>query len=113
MIALRPDDNMQAVFATWMVAAPFNNPLYVQTEGKRYKGVGGHLFAIAAQKSVEYGYGGAIAGFAANKELMLHYQKMFNAIPICMLHPYQIFIPEDSAQKIQEVYDYDWTEDII
>mgnify|MGYP006990162738 CR=1 FL=1 len=32
---------------------------------QKYVGVGGHLFAIAADKSIEWGYEGAIHGFAA------------------------------------------------
>ena len=30
-----------------------------------------------------------------------------------MLHPYQIFIPEEESSKIQEVYNYDWTDEFI
>lgn len=30
-----------------------------------------------------------------------------------MLHPYQIFISEEAGKSIQEVYDYEWTDDII
>lgn len=113
LVAIRPDNDMQAVFVTWMVAAPHNNPEILNGKEKRYKGVGGHLFAIASKKSVDYNYGGAITGFAANEKLMQHYCQLFNAEKICMLHPYQIFIPENEGLKIQEVYNYDWTEDII
>lgn len=80
---------------------------------KKYNGVGGHLFAIAAQRSEEYGFGCAISGFAANQKLMEHYCQVFKAEAICMLHPYQIFIPEESGKYIREVYDYEWTDDII
>ena len=113
LIALRPDENMQAVFITWMVAAPHNNPEILNGEDKRYNGLGGHLFAVAAKRSEDFGYNGAITGFAADKELMQHYCNKFNAEAICMLHPYQIFIPEEEGKKIQEVYNYDWTEEII
>ena len=110
LVALRPDSAMKTAFVTWMVAAPHNNPLNGK---KRYNGVGGHLFAIAARRSGEFGYGCAISGFAANRALMEHYCQTFEAEPICMLHPYQIFIPESAGQKIQEVYDYEWTDDIL
>ena len=113
LVALRPDSNMQAIFITWMVAAPVNNPELLNGKNKKYNGVGGHLFAVAVKKSIDYGYGGAITGFAANKELMNHYCKTFHADAICMLHPYQIFISEDNGLTIQEVYSYEWTEDII
>lgn len=111
LVAVRPDANMKTSFVTWMVAAPHNNPEMV--ESKRYNGVGGHLFAIAAQKSFDYGFGCAISGFAANKDLMEHYVKAFAAEPICMLHQYQIFIPEESGKQIREVYTCEWTDEII
>lgn len=113
LVALRSDSNMQAVFVSWMVAAPHNNPQSLSDNGKVYEGVGGHLFAIASKKSLDFGYGGAITGFAANKKLMDHYCNVFHSEPICMLHPYQIFIPEEEGKKIQEVYTYDWKNCII
>ena len=66
-----------------MCTNPENNKLI--TDDVRYYGVGGHLFAIAAQKSIEYGHGGLIYGFAANKELLKHYVKVFNGEFIGML----------------------------
>jgi len=111
LVAVRPDDNMQTAFVTWMTSSPQNN--HEMVKNKRFNGVGGHLFAIAAQKSCEYGYGGAISGFAADEDLMNHYINVFNAEPICMLHPYQFFIPDEEGSKLCEVYDYEWTEDII
>ena len=38
---------------------------------------------------------------------------IFNAEPICMLHEYQIFIPEIEGQRIKEVYTYDWTDECL
>ena len=73
--------------------------------------MGGHLFAIAAQRSDELGYDGYITGFAANMELVNHYKSTFNAEHIGMLHPYQIIISEKEAHKIREAYDYEWTDD--
>ncbi|MGN0424863.1 MAG: hypothetical protein ACI4FY_06030 [Acetatifactor sp.] len=113
LVAIRPDKDMQAVFVTWMVAAPHNNPEMLGKMSKRYNGVGGHLFAVAVKRSVDFGFGGAITGFAADKKLMYHYCSAFHAEAICMLHPYQIFIPEEEGMKIQEVYNYDWTDEII
>ena len=111
LLAVRPDESMASAFVTWMCAAPDNNPQL--TDEKRYEGVGGHLFAIAAQRSFDYGFEGAISGFAADRKLMEHYCETFDAEPICMLHPYQIFIPESSGAKIREVYDYEWTDEVI
>ena len=54
-----------------MCTAPQNNPII--TENQKYAGVGGHLFAIAAERSLSLGFGGAITGNAANMELVEHY----------------------------------------
>ena len=109
LIAVRNDPDSQTAFIDWAVASPENNRIV--SGYKKYIGVGGHLFAIAAKKSADYGYGGAISGFAANRDLMEYYIKHFGAEPICMLHDYQIFIDEVNAQKIQEVYTYEWTDE--
>ena len=79
----------------------------------KYSGVGGHLFAIAAQKSLDYGFNGIVYGFAANKKLLEHYVKVFNAEYIGVLHPYQFAIDEKNSTKIMEVYDYEWTDEEI
>lgn len=71
LLAVRPDVSMASAFVTWMCAAPENNP--EMTLQKKYEGVGGHLFAIAAQCSFNYGFEGAISGFAADRKLMEHY----------------------------------------
>lgn len=109
LIALQRSDDMQAVYIAWMCTAPQNNKLLVNEP--KYLGVGGHLFAIAANKSLEYSYGGTITGNAANKELLEHYCKVFNADFLGVLHPYQMMITEENAKKIVEVYDYEWTDD--
>ena len=93
----------------FLCTSPDNNKLL--TDDIRYLGVGGHLFAIAAQKSVDYGYDGYMYGFAANKELLDHYVETFNGEGIGVLHPYQFAIDEVNAKKIMEVYDYDWTDE--
>lgn len=104
LLAIRNDQEMKAAFISWMVAAPHNNKYSFGT--KKYEGVGGHLFAIAAFKSDEYGYGCEMTGYAANRELEEHYIRHFDAIPIHMQHPYQILIESKSGRKIQEVYTY-------
>ena len=94
-----------------MCASPDNNKLL--SEDVKYLGLGGHLFAIAAQKSLEYGFGGFMDGFAANQNLLQHYVEVFNGEIIAMLHPYQFAIDEKNAKRIMEMYDYDWTDDEI
>ena len=76
-----------------------------------YKGIGGHLFAIAAQKSYEYGFDGFLTGFAANEKLMFHYCKEFGAEAIQILHPYQIGISPEESKKLMDVYTYEWTDE--
>ncbi len=111
LVALYPSQDMRAVFLTWMCAAPINNKQLGSEP--RYAGVGGHLFAIAAKRSIDYGFGGALTGFAANMELVKHYCAAFRAEHIGMLHEYQIFIDENLAQELVEVYDYEWTDEEI
>ena len=109
LVAIRDDKDMQAAYVSWMVAAPQNNPQIV--EQKKYMGVGGHLFAIAAAKSEEYGYNCEMTGFAANEQLEQHYVDNFDAIRIHMLHPYQILITEDAGKRIKKAYTYEWKDD--
>ena len=65
LVAIARDQDLKAVYITWMCTSPDNNKLI--TDDVRYLGVGGHLFAIAAQKLVEYGYDGYMYGFAADQ----------------------------------------------
>lgn len=109
LVACQRIDDYEAVYISWMCAAPQNNKMIA--EEKKYIGVGGHLFAIAVDKSLEFGFGGAVTGNAADKELVEHYCNAFGAQHLGLLHPYQIFIDEDNAKKIKEVYDYEWTDD--
>ena len=47
---------MKALYITWMCTSPDNNKLL--NDNIKYLGVGGHLFAIAAKKSVDNGFDG-------------------------------------------------------
>ena len=109
LVALHADSDMQAMYIAWMCTSPENNKLI--TDDIKYFGVGGHLFAIAAKKSIDNGFDGSMHGFAANKELLDHYTKVFGGEVIGILHPYQFAIDEDNAAKIMEVYDYEWTDE--
>ena len=109
LVALHNDQDARAVYMAWACTAPHNNKH--DYGAQKYSGVGGHLFAIAADKSREWGYGGAVHGFAANKELFDHYINVFNAQALCLQHMYQIFINEIAAAKLLEVYSYEWDKD--
>lgn len=111
LVAIAKDENLKAIYIAWMCTNPENNKLI--NDEVKYLGVGGHLFAIAAQKSVEYGFDGYMYGFAANRELLDHYVSVFNGEHIGVLHPYQFAIDEENAAKIMEVYDYEWTDEEV
>ena len=72
--------------------------------GRHYEGVGGHLFAIAAKKSLEAGYGGFIFFEAKNIELVNHYQTRFGATWIGRPHEYSMIIDEKAAQELLDNY---------
>lgn len=68
------------------------------------------IFAIVADKSIQWGYEGALYGFAANQELLEHYIEVFHAEYLGILHQYQFFVDEVQARKLLEVYHYEWNE---
>ena len=108
LVAVEGNDDMDALYINWMCCSPDNNKLIV--DEPRYKGVGGRLFAIAAQVSIDRGYDGYLYGFAANAKLLEHYMGSLGAEHIGVLHPYQIAIDGARARKIIEEYDYEWTD---
>ncbi|WP_285825654.1 hypothetical protein [Schaedlerella arabinosiphila] len=108
LIGIRKDNASNAAYMHWACTAPQNN-IY-DTGKKKYAGVGGHLFAIAAEKSIQWGFEGTIHGFAANAELLNHYIEKFHAEYLGMLHQYQFFIDEYAAKSLLEVYHYEWNE---
>jgi hypothetical protein len=109
LIAITPKKDHSAVYLNWAVTAPHNNPLMLEDgEMKKYEGVGGHLMAIAAEKSIEYGFEGAAYGFAANKDLMNYYVEKFGAEPLPVEHLYEVFYSEETMKKFLEAYNYEW-----
>lgn len=106
LVGIRNDDSADAVFIHWACTAPHNNKHDFGTQ--KYKGVGGHLFAIAVDKSEQWGHGGAVYGFAANEALLTHYLTVFHGEYIGILHKYHFWIPETQAKKLLEVYHYEW-----
>ena len=106
LLGIKNDKDSNAVYMHWACTAPWNNKH--EFGSQKYEGVGGHLFAIAADKSIQWGYEGAMHGFAADEKLLNHYINMFDAEYLGMLHRYQFFIDENSASKLLEVYSYEW-----
>ena len=99
LVALQYMERDHAVYVQLAESAPHN-----RGTGRRYGGVGGHLFAIAAQKSLEAGYGGFFFMDAKNIELVRHYQETLGAIWIGMAHEYRMLVEEDAAAKLLAVY---------
>ena len=84
LVEVKNDKNSIAAYIHWACTAPHNNKLL--NGSQKYTGVGGHLFAIAADKSIQWGYEGAIHGFALNKKLLKHYIEVLGAIFLGALH---------------------------
>lgn len=106
LIGIRDDAAADAVYMHWACTAPHNNKHDFGIQ--KYAGVGGHLFAIAVDKSNQWGHGGAVYGFAANETLLDHYMQTFDGEYIGILHRFHFLIPEAKAQKLLEVYHYEW-----
>lgn len=99
LIALTKFERDRAIYVNIVEAAPHNLGV-----NKQYNGVGGHLYAIAVQKSIESGYGGFVFMDAKNSELAEHYEKTLGAVLLGRPHQYRMFIGEDSAQKLIGIY---------
>lgn len=106
LVGIRRDDVMKAAYLHWACAAPWNNKHAFGTQ--KYSGVGGHLFAIAVDKSKQWGFEGVVYGFALNNELLKHYIEVLGCSYLGRLHPYQFMLGIPAAQKLLEVYTYEW-----
>ncbi len=112
LIAISYDDEAKAVYAQWGCVSPHNN--IWQYGKKKYSGVGGHLIAIASDLSVRHGYDGFIYAEAMDKELYDYYCREFNAMPLPPINnPYRFMLSDVSTARIREVYNYEWTDDVI
>lgn len=106
LIGIRNDATAKAAYLYWACTAPHNN---IHDFGKqKYSGVGGHLFAIAADKSVQWGYDGLMYGYAANEELLKHYIATLHAEFIGITHDFHFIIDEVAAKRLLEVYHFEW-----
>lgn len=110
-LTLCNDDTIQGLVA--LTDYPRDSALYINIaesaphnigKDKKYEGVGGHLFAIAAKESFDKGYGGFLFLDAKNTELVNYYHDKFGAILLGMPHPYRMFIDEEKAQELLKIY---------
>lgn len=99
LIALTKFERDKAIYVNLAESAPHN-----LGKDKKYNGVGGHLFAIAAQRSKQLGYGGFVFMDAKNTELVNHYRDSLGAVLLGMPHPYRMFIDEDAAERLLRIY---------
>jgi len=89
-----------AVFVHIAESAPHN-----LGSNKQYKGVGGHLFAIAMKLSLVNGFGGYIYFDAKNIELVEHYKESIGANRLLTrFHEYRMEVLEEKAQEVIEKY---------
>lgn len=108
LIAFHYDKEAGGMYLNWASAAPWN--VKEHTGGtQKYSGVGGHLFAIAAEKTLEMDpKTGWMYGFAKNKRLVDHYKKEFFAEHAPYFHPNQIIIDTPGLYQLLEKYNYEW-----
>lgn len=101
LIAIQDMRGSNAVYVKIAESAPHNFGT-----SKEYIGVGGHLFAIAVQRSYELGYGGFVYMDAKNTKLVKHYAERLGAIHIGHPHPYRMIIDEMAAYKLIRTYNF-------
>ncbi len=112
LIGLRDDRVAQAVYIHWACTAPDNNVW--QYGRQKFTGVGGHLFAIAAKRSVDLGYEGFVHAEAMDKRILEYYVNEFGAESFPRSnYPYHFILDDKAASKIMEVYNYEWTDEVI
>ena len=99
LIAIRNFPRDRAMYVHAAESAPHN-----RGKNKKYGGVGGHLFAVAAKRSVEEGNQGYLFLDAKNMELVSHYEKKLGATLLGMPHPYRMEIIEPRALALLDEY---------
>ena len=111
LAAVHNDIEAKTMIFDWAVANPKSNKLLCDQKGvkQEYIGIGGHLFAIAINASIEAGYSGVILGHPANVNLMQHYIQELGAeiFPFGQGYQYTIVIWEEAAEKIRRIYHYE------
>lgn len=110
LVAIRYDEFAKAVHIVWACTAPWNSKL--ESDTQRYQGVGGHLFAIAAELSFKHGYEGFVFGDAINTTVLQYYIEHFQASLVnARSGLYRFIIEGEKTQELMEVYNYEWTEE--
>ena len=102
LVAVTDFPRDMAVYVNIAESAPHN-----LGQGRKYSGVGGHLFAIAAQISWDKGYGGFLFLDAKNSELVEHYKRTLGAVLLGRPHPYRMFVDEKHAIELLNTYTFE------
>ena len=101
LIAYEPSPDNSTINIHWVVANPKSNG-YV-TKNKEYKGIGAHLFAIAAKASIECNYDGYIQAKAANRQLLEYYIRELDAK---FIGGYCFYLDDIAAKKLLDKYNW-------
>ncbi len=101
LVAIQDIHGSNAVYVKIAESAPHNIGI-----NKEYLGVGGHLFAIAVQRSYDLGYNGFVYMDAKNLSLVKHYSQSLGAILIGQPHPYRMIIDEETAYHLINTYNF-------
>ena len=105
LIALKYEVN--ATYIAFAQVAPQNNKRILNGGQSRFEGVGGHLFAIAAEHSLKNGGHGFMHGYAVNERVLKHYIDKFGAQHISThLHEFHFIIDEEASAALRELYTY-------
>jgi hypothetical protein len=100
LVALTDTPKDKAVYINFVESAPHN-----RGESKKYKGVGGHLFAIAVKRSIDLGYDGFLYMDAKDMDLVEYYEKALDAAFLANVDlAYRMIIDENAAKKILSEY---------
>ena len=110
-LTLAGDEEIQGLIA--ISDMPHDSAVYINLaesspqnlgHNKKYAGVGGHLFAIAARRSYDLGHSCFFFLDAKNIELVHHYENLLNARLLGRPHQYRMYVDEESAFKLIEKY---------
>lgn len=106
LIGISYNKEAKGMYLAWASAAPWNTKQH--SAEQRYKGVGGHLFAIAAEKTLEIDKHGYMYGYAKNEAVMNHYIEKLHAEYLGIFHKYHIVIDTDGLLELMKEYNYEW-----
>lgn len=105
----RPGSSGTYPMGMWAVANPKSQASRVGKENKEYDGIGGHLFAVMCEKSMEWGYDGELDGFAKTSKLLEYYLTPVEegGMGGTWVGDLKFYIDEESARKLIELYNYE------